>query len=416
MKHEMRREAYPARLLDGQTMPEGFTITTYENVLIYGAQVVAYGIFVALKEVYGIHAKSFVVSETENNPERIEGIPVQTIENIKYDNENTVILIGTSEILHEEIMRILYEKGYENFICVDARLEHMIMSEYFRKINKFPLLSDFPNIPGARTSCPQVIEKYGQYARVQGDSTIASLPGDFTEPRKYKSDTKDLRVYMVKSHFDKPLKNHFLLPEWVIPIQAGAALTDRRVAEYLDMDGENISVKNRNYCELTVTYWVWKNTRHPFKGICHYRRMLKLNQHELEALLSGDIDAVLPLPYICFPDTKAQWGRFVPAKAWEAVETVLRETSPKYLATAEKILPGRFIYNYNMLIAKAEVFDAYCEWMMPILEKAEQIYETEAEIRQDRAMAYAGEVLTALFFLHHENDLRIRHAEKICVV
>ena len=44
------------------------------------------------------------------------------------------------------------------------------------------------------------------------------------------------------------------------PMQVGTALTDRRLEgmTYHDNEGDNISEKNPDYCELTAQYWAWK--------------------------------------------------------------------------------------------------------------------------------------------------------------
>ena len=59
------------------------------------------------------------------------------------------------------------------------------------------------------------------------------------------------------------------------PIQVGAALSSERFPGFLrDDTGENISHKNRSYCELTAQYWAWKNLTADHYGFFHYRRYL----------------------------------------------------------------------------------------------------------------------------------------------
>ena len=59
------------------------------------------------------------------------------------------------------------------------------------------------------------------------------------------------------------------------PIQVGAALSSEPFPGFLQDDtGENISHKNRSYCELTAQYWAWKNLTADHYGFFHYRRYL----------------------------------------------------------------------------------------------------------------------------------------------
>lgn len=80
----------------------------------------------------------------------------------------------------------------------------------------------------------------------------------------------DIKLF-VCCHKPTQVPEHPLL----VPIQVGAALADSHFLGYLHDDtGDNISAKNRSYCELTAQYWVWKNIKADYYGFFHYRRYL----------------------------------------------------------------------------------------------------------------------------------------------
>ena len=73
---------------------------------------------------------------------------------------------------------------------------------------------------------------------------------------------------MTHKYFEYPL------PDGYMPMLLGA--TDKKIpGRYLsDSNGNNISYKNKNYCELTGLYEIWKNYNDEFVGLAHYRRYL----------------------------------------------------------------------------------------------------------------------------------------------
>ena len=84
-----------------------------------------------------------------------------------------------------------------------------------------------------------------------------------------------------------------------IPIQVGY---NENLGYIRDNTEDNISEKNKNYCELTGIYWIWKNYELPqYVGFCHYRRFFvtgniiktKISNKEIKKILKS-YDIILP--------------------------------------------------------------------------------------------------------------------------
>ena len=81
--------------------------------------------------------------------------------------------------------------------------------------------------------------------------------------------------------------------------------------------------------------------------------------------------------------------------------------NPEYAAAMPEIFKEKFFHNHNILIAKKKVFQDYCSWLFPVLERVEELSEPKGRDRADRYIGYLGENLTTLYFLYHKNDLNI---------
>lgn len=237
------------------------------------------------------------------------------------------------------------------------------------------------------------------------------------------TETPEMEVYMAKFHKDKTVKDNKEPPSWVIPIQAGAALTNEKVAELADNNGENISHKNCNYSELTVLYWIWKN-RIPvgnmpaskYYGLFHYRRWLDISQDDIGRLYRHDVDAVLPFPTIHEPDIREHHARYILESDWCAMIKALRELAPEYYAAYDTIFSQQYLYNYNILIAKADVMRKYCEWLFPILERVEELSIPKGNERADRYIGYIGENLLTLYFMYNRGNIKIAHTGRTMII
>lgn len=342
-----------------------------DSFVIYGAQVVAYGAYVAIKRLLNREPFCFAVSSLANNPSHIDNIPICEISSISKD---TLVVVGVTELVQKEVLPMLEENGYKNVVVLTQAEEFLLMSSYFDSIRRFPLLQSHDS-----------------------EKILSRSVRDL-----------DFVCYEVSNHRDKKLDNHPKLKSHECAIQAGAALTDIRIVPLTDFTGLNISAKNKQYCEMTATYWVWKNTSHDWKGIEHYRRHILLEP----SMIDDCIDAVLPLPYICYPTTMHQFTRFVDEEVKSALYKALKDIHPDEYDEYIAILEGQYQYTYNIVCARREVFDNYCKWFFEITEYMETMSDNIPDLADTRALSYVAEVLTNLYFMYNQDNLVIRHVAR----
>lgn len=351
-----------------------------KQIGIYGAGIIAFNIKTALEDLYVISVKQFYVTQIDNNEHYFGGIvPKQFDENLP--DIEMLILVATPNEYHHDIEENLKKRGFTNYILVNQDIEYYIMGQYLKK-----------------------------------SIGIATVEDILQEGIFQSSKTNTVEVYMAKSIYDRPLKQKYKLPQYIIPVQAGKAQTNQKLLPICDDMGQNISQKNRNYSELSVTYWAWKNRNADYQGICHYRRMFELTDDEMRLLMSDDVDAILPLPFVCEPDASEQYKRYITQSDFKVLIQVIRDIMPDKMGEIEEILKGRYLYNYNMLIAKREIFEDYCKFLFSILEKVENYFESKKIARNDRYLGYLGEILTSTYFLLNKRKLKIVHAKKVWMV
>lgn len=354
-----------------------------QRIYIYGAGIVAYGAKTAVTELFHIRCQAYLVSDRKNNPEGIEHIPVKTVWSEPVGE--TYVLIATPEEYHQEIRAVLEKCGCRNYGILSSHLEYCLMGEYLSARKGIRRIEDFGN--------PESFGKAG------------------AEPRRNQEDF-DICVHMAVSHKDHRLEKDYNEPSWIKKVQAGAALTGQRISPYRDDAGENISAQNALYGELSVSYWAWKNDLHDIMGLFHYRRTLNVSEKQIMTLLTEEADVLLPLPFVCQHDASGQYGRYLTKTDQQILWDVLEEKQPEIYRKACGVMKDPYLYNYNMLIAKKEVFTAYCEWLFPLLEEiAARCGRIEIE-RMPRYIGRAGEVLTSVYFLVNERKWKIVHGEK----
>lgn len=213
-------------------------------------------------------------------------------------------------------------------------------------------------------------------------------------------------------------------PKGYIPMQVNCANNGEHWAGYYHDDyGDNISEKNPYYCELTVLYSAWKNCNSSIKGLAHYRRYMSNNTNvefntrmlcdlehlEDEVISSDEIeqrilvegnDILLVMPQGPYPETgRQELEKFCYKKDIDILTDIIREEYPGYFPYLEKALSSKTLYYFNMLIAREEVFDGYCEWIFEVLGKAEERCNiADYDTQHKRIYGYFAEILLDVYF------------------
>ena len=213
---------------------------------------------------------------------------------------------------------------------------------------------------------------------------------------------KDLAIYMA-TH-DKKC-SHIKFYDYIIPIQVGKALRNKKIEEISDDTGENISFKNDIYCELTALYWIWKNTDAENIGLYHYRRRLDISKEDILSILNNK-DIIMPKIKSFRISLKEQYIKEHSKDDWNIMMSVLKELYPKYYEFAQSLFEGNKIYRFNMFICKKDLFDNYCSWLFNILDTIyERVSIKDKNDYQKRYIGFMAERLFTLYILYNQFDV-----------
>ena len=167
-----------------------------------------------------------------------------------------------------------------------------------------------------------------------------------------------------------------------VPVQVGAE-GKASLGYVVDNTGDNISAKNKNYCELTGLYWAWKNLDADYIGLAHYRRHFSvkskgdkwasiLTTEELATLVQ-DYDVVLPKPRNYFIESNySQYVHAHHAIDLDTTREIISEKYPGYLRAYDAYMKRTIGHRFNMFIMKKEKFNDYCSWLFDILFELEK--------------------------------------------
>lgn len=246
-------------------------------------------------------------------------------------------------------------------------------------------------------------------------------------------ENQPVRIF-VSTHKDV----NFFQGDVLQPVQVGASLRSGSIRHALRDDaGENISDLNPMYCELTTQYWAWKNVDAEYYGFCHYRRYFDFSPVRHSENPWGEIIA----DRIC-DETQREY-RLDDASIREAVEgydvittefkdlrrfpadystphehyekapqlniddldrcmRIVAEMHPDYAEDVEAYLRGNTSCFCNMFIMRRGIFQDYCAWLFPILERFLAESDMSRYSREGlRTPGHLAERLLNIYYNHH---------------
>lgn len=221
------------------------------------------------------------------------------------------------------------------------------------------------------------------------------------------------------------------------PIQVGCAVSGEHFDGMLhDDEGENISNKNRSYCELTGQYWAWKHSNADYLGFLHYRRYFNFSDETYpihhEPFIFGDVvfdrndddslarigfdearirevvtkyDFIAPTP-IATPDGVNVYEQYRLSAGhhiedFDCALDIIERRYPEVYESAKKYLAQDKLYVCNMFVMRRELFDAYSSFLFDVLAQHEKLCDTTHYTAVARRVSgYLGERICGIYLAY----------------
>ena len=217
-----------------------------------------------------------------------------------------------------------------------------------------------------------------------------------------------------------------ILPPLAVAVQGGAAINPR-IEGLLSDDGAlgSISEINREYCELTVQYYAWKNEECDSYGFCHYRRFFSFTngtkrpylvfssipEKRREKILGSEEEIVsLSQKYDVIVPRRERMGISVREKYFDSdvcfeedldiFLSLIKSHYPELYPFAEEYMSSFEQYFCNMFIMKRDIFFDYSERLFSLLSEFDKRKTLHGSFQADRTDGYLAERFLGIYILY----------------
>ncbi len=173
-----------------------------------------------------------------------------------------------------------------------------------------------------------------------------------------------------------------------LPVQVGAEGKQIIKGYKQDNQGENISIKNPFFCELTGLYWAWKNLDADYIGLVHYRRYFAIKSKKAKTenerfnivLEKNEVNEILKNTDVILPKQRNyyienlynHYKHTMYIEPLDETKKIIEKKYPDYLIEFEKLHTRKKAHMFNMFIMKKEILNQYCTWLFDILFELEE--------------------------------------------
>ena len=196
-----------------------------------------------------------------------------------------------------------------------------------------------------------------------------------------------------------------------MPLHVGKALSELDFGYLGDNTGDNISRKNKYYCELTGLYWGWKNMDVEYLGLCHYRRYLDFGKKSPIDCL-GHHDIIMPKLNSLNMSSANMLMNLTTREDFHIMLMAILKLYPDYKDT---LLRCFYMENrcslFNMLFCRKTIYDEYCRWLFSIFDEMEKWVKLSDYSRLHRLFGFLSEYLLYVYCV--KNKLNILYLPTI---
>lgn len=194
----------------------------------------------------------------------------------------------------------------------------------------------------------------------------------------------------------------------IVPVLGGAALCSdaekyKKMGWELDDEGQNLSMLNDIFGDLTVLYWAWKNKNDSHLGVCQYRR--PWNDDEVG---NSEEDVLYVPPPAVFGSVRRQYEdchSIFPAYQI-SMDLANRGRIPLTPEMVDYTWNQHLFHGCNMARGPKYLFDKYVslvfETMVPFYIENNQLCQS-LQGYQRRSIAFTAERMITALLLHRDH-------------